>query len=57
MKKKEASYTVELCLILPLLLFALYTPVSMGYDYTARQRGYLYAAGMKLFVQKKKYGI
>ncbi len=32
MKKKEASYTVELCLILPLLLFALYTPVSMGYD-------------------------
>lgn len=31
MKKREGSYTVELALLLPVLLFALFAPVSMGY--------------------------
>lgn len=38
MKKEEASYTVELCLILPVLLFALYTPIYMGYEMYGRTK-------------------
>lgn len=32
MKKKEGSYTVELALLLPVLLFSLFVPVYMGYE-------------------------
>ena len=32
MKKQEASYTVELSLLLPVLLFVLFTPLYMGYQ-------------------------
>ena len=32
MKKQEASYTVEMSLLLPLLLIVLFTPVHMGYE-------------------------
>lgn len=32
MKKEEASYTVELALLLPLFLFVLLAPVYMGYE-------------------------
>lgn len=31
MKKLEASYTVEIALLLPVIWFVLITPVSMGY--------------------------
>ena len=32
MKKREGSYTVELALLLPVLLFSLFAPVYMGYE-------------------------
>lgn len=32
MKRQEASYTVELSLLMPVLLFVLFMPVSIGYD-------------------------
>lgn len=32
MKKREASYTVELALLLPVILFSLFMPVHMGYE-------------------------
>lgn len=32
MKKSEASYTVELALLLPVILFSLFVPVYMGYE-------------------------
>lgn len=32
MKRQEASYTVELALLLPVLLFVLFAPVCLGYD-------------------------
>lgn len=32
MKRLEASYTVELALLLPVLLFALFAPVYLGYN-------------------------
>ena len=38
MKKEDASYTVELCLLLPFLLFALYTPIHMGYEMYSRTK-------------------
>lgn len=32
MEKWEASYTVELALLLPILIFALFAPIYAGYD-------------------------
>ncbi len=32
MKKTEASYTVELALLLPVILYVLVVPVYMGYE-------------------------
>lgn len=32
MKRQEASYTVELALLLPVLLFVLFAPVYLGYE-------------------------
>ncbi len=32
MKKQEASYTVELALLMPLVIAVLFLPIYMGYD-------------------------
>lgn len=32
MKKSNASYTVELALLLPVVLFSLFVPIYMGYE-------------------------
>lgn len=38
MKKSEASYTVELAMLLPVILFALFMPVAMGYKMYERTK-------------------
>lgn len=32
MKKSEASYTVELALLLPVILFSIFAPVYLGFE-------------------------
>ena len=32
MKRQEASYTVELALLMPILVFVLFEPVYLGYE-------------------------
>ena len=39
MKRAKGSYTVELALLLPLVLFALYAPIYAGYRLYAQTRG------------------
>lgn len=34
--KSEASYTVELSLLLPVVLFVLFAPIYMGYEFYSR---------------------
>ena len=38
MKKQEASYTVELSLLLPVILLALFLPVHLGYQLYGQAR-------------------
>ncbi len=38
MKKKEASYTVELALLLPVMLFVLIAPIYTGYEMYAQTK-------------------
>lgn len=38
MRRLEASYTVELALLLPVVIFVLLTPIYMGYDMCAQTR-------------------
>lgn len=38
MEKWEASYTVELALLLPIFLFALFAPIYAGYDLYGQAR-------------------
>lgn len=38
MKKQEASYTVELALLMPFFLFALFMPVHAGYRLYAQAK-------------------
>lgn len=39
MKRAKGSYSVELALLLPLVLFALYAPIYAGYRLYAQTRG------------------
>lgn len=38
MKKQEASYTVELALLMPLIVVVLILPIYMGYDMYSRAK-------------------
>lgn len=38
MKKKEASYTVELSLLMPVILFVLFAPLYLGYEMYAQTK-------------------
>ena len=37
-KRQEASYTVELSLLVPVLLFTLFSPVYLGYEMYGQTR-------------------
>lgn len=38
MRKQEASYTVEMSLLLPIILLALFLPVHLGYELYGQTR-------------------